>query len=180
MRYLLLITSAAALLTCSAYASADIVNVSDAASLTTAINNAQAGDEIVLANGSYNLTGANCTAAGTATQPIIVRAAQPLGATIAFDGLEGFKVSGAHWHFEDLDISGVCADHNDCEHAFHVFGAAHGFWLRRSRVKDFNAQLKVNVGTVNGTKVAPDDGLIEGCDIGDSQARQTSAPVTKL
>ena len=76
--------------------------------------------------------------------PIVVRSAAPLGALIRFDAVEGFKVSARHWVFEDLDIQGVCADHSDCEHAFHVFGDADFLALRRSRVRDFNAQIKSN------------------------------------
>ncbi len=162
-------------------ASAATVAVSDEASLLAAIAAAAPGDEIVLADGVYEL-GANvsCSTPGTAAEPIVVRAENPLGAQIRFDALEGFKVDAAHWRFEGLDIRGVCANDSDCEHAFHVVGAAHGFVLRRSRVVDFNAQLKVNASLVNGSYVAPDDGLVELCDIGDTSGRQTSAPVTKL
>ena len=158
------------------HADAATIDVADAAALSAAIAAAAAGDEIVLATGSYALSGASCSASGTAQQPIVVRSAEPLGAVIEFDGLEGFLVTGAHWHFEDLDVVGVCANHSDCEHAFHVVGGADGFALTGSRVRDFNAQLKVNAQN----EVAPNDGLIEGCDIGDTAGRQTGNPVTKL
>src|SRR5258708_2503732 len=109
-----------------------VVNVAHPTQLMAAIAAAQHGDEIVLADGTYALTGASCTAAGTPTQPIVVRAANPLGALINFDALEGFKVSAPSWHFEGLDVRGVCADDSNCEHAFHVFGDATGFVLRGS------------------------------------------------
>jgi hypothetical protein len=117
---------------------------------------------------------------GTEAAPIVVRAENSLGATIEFDGLEGFKVSGAHWHFEDLDVRGVCANDSDCEHAFHVMGAADGFVLRRSRVRDFNAQLKVNASKIGDTYVMPNNGLVEYNELGDTRGRDTSNPVTKL
>lgn len=161
-------------------AGAAVVTVTTPAELTSAIAAAQPGDEIVLASGTYRLAGASCTAAGTEAQPIVVRSAEPLGAKLELDGVEGFKVSAPHWRFEALDVTGVCADDSTCEHAFHVYGAAHGFVLRDSRVRDFNAQLKVNAAMAGGMMVAPNAGLIEGNDLGDTRGRNTSNPVTKL
>lgn len=161
-------------------AHAGVVHVSTPAELTSAISNASPGDEIVLADGTYALTGATCSAVGTDAAPIVVRAENPLGAKIELDGLEGFKVTGAHWHFEDLDVRGVCANDSDCEHAFHVMGAADGFVLRRSHVADFNAQLKVNASKIGDTYVMPNNGLVEYNDVGDTRGRNTSNPVTKL
>lgn len=157
------------------------INVSTAAELTTAIQNAKAGDEIVLAAGTYALVNVNCTASATSASPIVVRSATPLAARVDFNGLEGFKVSGAHWHFEGLDVHGVCANDADCEHAFHVFGGAVGFVMRGNRVVDFNAQLKVNASVSSpGNATIPHQGLIEYNELYDTHARNTTAPVTKL
>ncbi|MSP72658.1 MAG: hypothetical protein EXR76_10865 [Myxococcales bacterium] len=87
---------------------------------------------------------------------------------------------GAHWHFEGLDVRGVCADDSACEHAFHVVGGAVGFVLRLSRVLDFNAQLKVNGALVDGVMTLPHGGLVEGNDVSDTRPRSTENPVTKL
>src|SRR5688572_18821179 len=111
----------ALLLVSAVAAAARVVPVAGAGQLTAALGAAQKGDEIVLADGTYALTGASCSAAGTTAEPIVVRAANPLGAIIQFDGVEGWKVSGPSWHFEALDIRGVCASDDTCEHAFHVF-----------------------------------------------------------
>lgn len=156
------------------------VNVATVQELTGAIAGAHAGDEIVLAAGQYSLGDVDCAASGTPSQPIVVRAAVPLTAQLHMTGLEGFRVSGAHWIFSGLDISGGCGSDPDCEHAFHVFGAADGFTLRESRIVDFNAQLKVNAFRVNGTWITPNDGLVEGNEVFDSRARSTTTPVTKL
>ncbi|WP_437975296.1 chondroitinase-B domain-containing protein [Sorangium sp. So ce295] len=164
----------------AAPAAAAVVPVGTTDELVAAIGAAKAGDEIVLASGTYAFDGVSCAAAGTEASPIVVRAAEPLGAIVELSGLEGFKVSGPNWHFEDLDIRGVCADDSDCEHAFHVFGAASRFALRRSRVRDFNAQLKINAAQVDGVWTAPDDGLIELSELFDSHPRRTGRPVTKI
>jgi len=164
----------------SATAHARVVPVATPAELTAAISAAVAGDEIVLADGTYALTGATCSAVGTMSAPIIVRSMNPMGAKIELNGLEGFKVTGAHWQFADLDIKGVCPDDNLCEHAFHVSGAAHYFVLRGSKVTDFNAQLKVNASMIGSGWITPNNGLVEGNDIGDTRKRMTANPTTKL
>jgi parallel beta-helix repeat protein len=157
------------------------VPVATTAELQAALGAAQAGDVILLADGTYAFTGsswgAGCSAAGTAAAPIVVRAATPLGAKIEFDVVEGFNVSGPYWRFEDLDIRGTCADDSKCEHAFHVVGQAAYFEMRQSRIVDFNAQLKVNA---DGAHNLPDHGLVEGNELYDTRPRTTSNPVTKL
>src|SRR5262245_43471822 len=156
------------------------VPVATPSELQTAIAAAAAGDEITLASGTYPLTGATCSAAGTPDMPITVRSAQPLGAVIEFDAVEGFHVTGPHWHFDGLDIKGVCANDSDCEHAFHVVGHAVGFVMRNNRIADFNAHLKVNNLPENGTYYLPDGGLVERNEILNTHPRGTSNPVTPL
>lgn len=168
------------LVAASSRADARDVPVATAAELTAAIAAAAPGDVITLADGVYALSGANCNTRGTDAAPIVVRAATPLGARVDFDGLEGFHVRGAHWHFEGLDVRGVCVDDSACEHAFHVVGAAVGFVLRGSRVRDFNAQLKVNAAPIDGVWTAPHGGLVEGNEVADTRPRVTGNPVTKL
>lgn len=172
---------AAPALALCASARAAVVPVSTPAELRAAIAAAVPGDEIVLAAGTYDLVGnVACNRAGAPGSPITVRAECPLAARIRFDALEGFHVTAPHWTFEGLDVEGVCADDSRCEHAFHVVGAADHFTLRGCDVRDFNAQVKVN-GVDPGTgRVWPDDGLIEGCELHDTRARQTSNPVTKI
>ncbi|RYZ43684.1 MAG: PE-PGRS family protein [Myxococcaceae bacterium] len=157
-------------------------NVSTVPELQSALASAQAGDDIVLANGTYTVNAnLDCKAEGTQALPITVRAANRHGALVRFNALEGFKVSGRYWTFDGLTVEGICAADKDCEHAFHVTGHAEGFVLRHSRVRDFNAQLKVNAAK-NGSGVweMPHRGLIEHNELYDTHARATGTPVTKL
>ncbi|MEJ7734959.1 MAG: chondroitinase-B domain-containing protein, partial [Polyangiaceae bacterium] len=74
---------------------AEVVPVTTGAELEAAIDAAQAGDELVLADGTYAIGSPSCAAAGTAASPIVVRAEDPLGARNEVYGLEGFRGSGA-------------------------------------------------------------------------------------
>jgi hypothetical protein len=163
-------------------ARADEISVTTAAALVAAIGAEKAGDVLTLADGVYAMGGATCAASGSVDKPITVRSATPLGARIEFDALEGFLVKGAHWHFEGLDVRGVCATDDACEHAFHVVGGeAEGFVLRRSRVRDFNAQLKVNAAPDGqGKYQMANHGLVEYSELADTHPRATGNPVTKL
>jgi parallel beta-helix repeat protein len=161
-----------------AAAGAELVPVASAEALRAAIVAAVAGDEIVLAPGTYTVIATiNCSAAGTSPLPIVVRAATAGTALVRFDALEGFYVTGPHWRFEDLVIEGVCAADDDCEHAFHLAGNADGTAIRRNVVRDFNAQIKSNG---DGTGAFPDDVVIDGNELYDTRARATANPVTKI
>lgn len=164
---------------------AGVVPVSNVAGLRAAIQNATPGDEIVLAQGTYDVDG-NLTAPvpGTVGAPIIVRAAQPRTALIrfgAFGGVvEGFRLGHAHWRLEGLDIEGACAVDANCEHATHIFANAEFVVIRNNVMRDFNAQIKSNGDFVASVFVFPDDVLIERNTFHDTRARNTSNPVTKL
>ncbi len=162
-------------------ARAALVNVTDADGLRTAIAAAEPGDVILLAPGVYDLTGSvSCDHSGTPSLPIIVKAPSPGDVRIRFDALEGFKVSGSDWRFENLEVEGVCANHSDCEHAFHVVGAADRFSLLRSVLRDFNAAIKGNGELVGGVRVWPDDVRIAYNKIYNTAPRQTENPVTPI
>ena len=96
------------------------VTVTSAAEIKLAISQAQAGDKIIAAPGTYDMgTKVSCTAQGSRAQPIVVTAANPGSVTLRWNGqgsyVEGFLVQGKYWTFENLVLEGVCADHNYCE-----------------------------------------------------------------
>lgn len=162
------------------------VPVDSIAGLKSAVQNAQPGDDIVIAAGSYLVSGnISVTQPGTAQAPIHLRAAQPRSVLLRFqstgtDVVEGFKVSAAWWTFEGVDIAGECANDSQCEHAFHISGAADHTVIRDNDVRDFNAQIKSNGAVVGAVRVFPNDVLIERNVLHDTRARNTSNPVTKL
>ncbi|MCP4602892.1 MAG: PE-PGRS family protein [Proteobacteria bacterium] len=160
---------------------ADEVRVSTTAELLSAISEANAGDEIILADGTYNISSnVSCTADGTPEQPIVVRGDASGGALIRFDALEGFKVQRPYWIFENLEIEGVCESDSNCEHAFHIVGLANHTIVRGVVMHEFNAQIKGNGADVNGSREYPDDVLIENCEFYNSAPRNTSNPVTPI
>ena len=154
------------------------VVVHDAAELRAAIDGAAAGDVITLAPGDYDVTGnLVCDTPG----PVTVRAAALGDARIRFDALEGFHVTAPGWTFEHLDVEGVCATDDACEHAFHVTGAADGTVIRGSRLHEFNAAIKGNGDTPGGgPRVWPDDVVIEDNEIFNAAPRETANPVTPI
>lgn len=153
------------------------VPVGTTAELIDAIDNAARGDVITLAPGTYTVNqNLICDASGSAAEPIIVRAEQLGDASIRFNATEGFKVSGAHWLFENLDIEGICSSHSSCEHAFHLFGDADFVHIRANRMHEYNAMIKSNI--TNGD--FPDDVVVEFNEFFNSSVRNTSNPVTPI
>jgi len=168
----------------SAPAWAGEVPVADVPGLLGAIQAAKPGDTIVLAPGVYEVHQSKiaCEAAGTADAPIVVRAAELGSVTIRFDAVEGFHVRGPHWEFANLDIEGICAADSDCEHAFHVTGAAEATWLHHNRMHGFNAMIKGNGEPIGpgDSFVWPDDVVIEYNELYNPAPRDTSNPVTPI
>ena len=151
--------------------------VASADELRRTISTAQPGDLITLLPGVYRFdNGIAASRAGSDAAPITVRAEQPGTVRIEFATLEGFAVSAPWWRFENLAIRGVCADHDRCEHAFHVSGGAHHFAALNNTITDFNAHFKING---NG-RAFPDHGLIESNTLTNGAPRRTSHPVTPI
>ncbi len=121
-----------------------IRSVDNAASLELALQDARAGDVIELADGRYLITRSLWTrSAGTAEQPITLRAAHPRAAVLVSETATLFEITEPHWQFEDLDIEGHCKPPG-CEHALHVTGRAHHFRAENNVISDFDSHLKVN------------------------------------
>jgi MYXO-CTERM domain-containing protein len=162
------------------WAEAKQVPVASVVDLQNAVAAAMPGDEIILSPGPYAVSTIDCTANGTMSQPIVVRGAMPLTSQVKGTTGEAFRVSGAYWTFEDLDVEGGCGQDSTCVTAFHVVGAADGFSLLRSRVRDFDRSIAVDVAQVAGQWRAPDGGLLLGNEIADTHARNTTNPVVKV
>lgn len=161
--------------------SAETRNVNDTSELRAAIDAANPGDRIVLADGTYRLDSkVNIRRAGTAADPIVMEAVNRHGAIIEVNTVEGINWNAAYWHIEGLHFKGVCSQDKDCEHALHIVESSDFGVIRHNVFEDFNAQIKGNGQLVNGAYQYPDDVLIEGNEFFDNAARQTSNPVTKI
>jgi len=157
------------------------VLVASADELRAAVARAQAGDVITLLPGTYRFNGRaiDAASAGREGAPVTVRAVQPGSVRIELDQVEGFRVSGPWWRFENLAIRGVCGDDSQCEHAFHVVGAARHFAAVNNTIADFNAHFKIN-GADGAEGVFPDHGLIASNTLFNTRARNTANPVTPI
>lgn len=184
-------TCAAAAVAFGAVAAAEtrIVAVDTVDGLTRAVEAAQAGDEIVLAPGTYVLDRLNLKAAGTAENPITLKASRRGQAVIHATARETFVVYGAHWIVDGLDILGICEPQELCDHAFHIVGQADNFILRDNRIRDFNAAIKGNgleletagAGGQKGKEYFyPDNVLIAGNFFYNATPRTTDVPVTVI
>jgi len=153
------------------------VSVADSMSFRNALENASPGDVITLSKGNYTFSSnLNCSSSASTDRPIRVRAEDLGDAILAFDTNEGFKVSGSSWIFENLEIHGICSADSNCEHAFHIFGAAHNLILRNNVLEGFNAHVKGN--GING--IYPNNVLIEYNEFYSKSSRKTSNPVTPI
>jgi len=158
-------------------ASRRVVSVATPEEVRTAIADAQPGDAITLKAGHYALASTiEARQPGKPDDPVTVRAARPGTVMIEVLAPQGFVVSAPYWVFENLVVRGACATSGDCEHAFHVVGAATHFVARNNDLVDFNAHFKVN----GEGRRFPDHGLIEDNTIRNAAPRQTESPVTPI
>jgi hypothetical protein len=153
------------------------VAVGSAEEAVLALERVRAGDVLTFEPGVYRFKAALAARqAGEPNAPIVVRAARPATVTLEFETTEGFVVSAPHWVFENLTLRGVCEQHGDCEHAFHVVGGATQFVARNNTLTDFNSHIKVN----GQDGRFPDGGLVEGNTLANSSVRRTDQPVTPI
>lgn len=155
------------------------VAVMQAEQLHLALADAQPGDVITLAPGTYTFADRKALAvhrAGSPDRPITLRSEQEGTVTLKFDLLEGFLVSAPHWVFENLTLLGVCRKHSECAHAFHIVGAATHVVIRNNVLQDFDAHIKVN----GHQGRFPDHGRIEGNQLFNTAPRVSDAPVVPI
>lgn len=166
----------------SSQALAQTHQVSTTQELRDAVSQANPGDRILLADGTYRLDDRlRIDRPGTLAEPIVIEAVNMHQARIEVNTVEGIVWSAAHWQMEGLHFKGVCGTPGDCEHALHIVADADGLVIRHNVFEDFNAQIKGNgVQQSDGTFLMPDDVLIEANELFDNAARPTSAPVTKI
>lgn len=145
--------------------------------LKSAVLQARAGDVLEIRPGTYAIKGSLKTAAnGTATQPIVLRAARAGSVILEFTTVESMRIAHSYWQVENLTLRGRCRSDSDCEHAFHIFGPAQHVVIRNNLLEDYNAPIKIN--GLNGSW--PDGGLIQHNTLANSRRRNTHLPVTMI
>ncbi|WP_256081655.1 chondroitinase-B domain-containing protein [Massilia sp. YIM B04103] len=155
------------------------VTVASADALRAAIAQAMPGDRITVLPGRYRFLASSYIAVnrpGTRAQPIVLRAARAGSVVLELAMAEGFLVSAPWWTFENLQLQGICPLQGNCEHAFHITGAAQHFTARNNTILDFNSHIKIN----GQHGVQPDHGLLEQNTLSNTAVRQTGTPVTPI
>ncbi len=145
--------------------------VADVEALREAVRRAAPGDAIELVPGDYAL---DRKILATRPGPVVVRGPARILSAVT----EAFLVTAPDWTFEALTIQGVCARQHDCEHAFHIVGAADRTTLRDIRMIDFNAQVKGN-GDGRLSRF-PNDVVIEDSVLFNRTIRDTARPVASI
>lgn len=142
------------------------------------ISQAKPGDVITFAPGTYRFRGPyiEVSRPGSNERRISVRAESHGTVILEHETSEGFLVAAPYWTFENLTLRGICKQHGNCEHAFHIVDNAHHFIARNNTIIDFNSHFKIN-----GAKgKMPDDGIIEGNTLTNTSVRNTGNPVTPI
>lgn len=124
----------------------NIVNVNSEASIKSAIANAQPGQVITIAPGTYTLNGnVYVSKNGTSTNRIFLRAATRGSVTLRTNSLEGFNVKGQYWVFENLKVQGGCSTPStSCEHAVHIVQNADNVIFRYNEFVNYSSHFKLN------------------------------------
>ena len=157
--------------------SAQVELLASSGEIALAVSNAKAGTVLEVLPGSYRIEQSLVTGnAGRAYAPIVLRARTPGTVQLLVNTVQAVVVSQPYWIFENLVMRGVCAEHGNCEHAFHVVGRAQSTVIRNNRLVDFNAHLKVN----GEDKHFPDNGLLQFNTLTNTVPRQTDNPTTPV
>lgn len=151
-----------------------VLTVNTPQAIRRAMLEATAGTYIEIAPGLYPFNSALTVRNGGSTDaPIVVGAKQPGSVWLTFEHVDGIMVNRPYWAFENLNIRGVCANHNTCEHAFHVTGQGSHSAIRNNFLVDFNAHIKVNGFRGNW----PDHGTAAHNTLTLTKPRETENPV---
>jgi hypothetical protein len=147
------------------------------AEIQAAMADARPGEVLEIAPGTYTIERTLFTGrAGAPGRPITLRARRPGTVQLRVRVTQGFVVNQPHWVFENLDLRGTCESQSDCEHAFHVVGAAVGTVIRNNSLSDFNAHIKINGEDGRW----PDNGLLQFNTLSNSGARRAERPVAPV
>lgn len=154
------------------------------ADVKRAVKDACPGQVITVAPGRYRIDRRDVigpSAHGTAEAPITFRAPRLGDVVLEVNFREGSRIKGSYWIFENFELRGVCANHNDCEHAFHLQPGAHHIVIRNNRIIDFDAGIKASTPYASPTgEGGVSYGLVERNWFYNTTPRDTKRPVNSI
>jgi hypothetical protein len=133
--------------------SANVVNVSNTAQLNTALNQATAGDVIVLANGTY-AGPITISKSGSPDNPIIIRGESQYGVIIDATGKDaGIYIQGSNVYVEDLSVQ-------NSNWGAKFLGDISGSVIRRTSMTNLTLGIDAREGTKKNLYIC--DNILEG------------------
>lgn len=110
-----------------------VIPVNDVTGFLDALRSVRAGEVIELANGTYNINNPTMSKSGNADNPIIIRAANRLGARLT--GNTDLRITGRYVYVERLDFDNVALHFDDADNCR----------VTRNRFRDRDVDWVLNV-----------------------------------
>jgi hypothetical protein len=155
--------------------------VTNVIQLRNALTQALPGQKIVIAAGEYRITQPLVMGFdGTQQQPILLTTLDAGSVRMLVDSVEGINLSKKYWHISNLIFEGICAKHQTCEHAIHIFGDADYVTIHNNQFINFNAAIKANGNFSAVKKQFADYVTLSANDFYNLSLRQTNTPSTPI
>ncbi len=157
------------------------IEVNSADALRQAMQNAKAGDAIILQPGRYEISKRlESRNDGTELEPILLLTRHPGEVILAIKSQEGLYLTHRHWLVQNLIFEGNCSRDQDCEHAIHLYGDADFVRIKNNQFIDFNAAIKSNGNYQSQPYRFPDDVTVSQNDFFNRRVRETTTPASPI
>ncbi|TRY30835.1 chondroitinase-B domain-containing protein [Aliiglaciecola sp. M165] len=159
-----------------------IIKVDDAKSIVSAIQNAKAGQVILILPGEYKIRMDTLYVKGVGTRqsPIVLAASQFGQVTLHFNSWEGILLDKPFWVIKNLIFKGPCEDHKRCQHAIHMTGNADNTVIDNNAFINYSAALKSNGRYPKGKAQFPDNVVFSNNDVYNTELRKSNSPASPI